>query len=144
MWNHTWKQHGVLIHRFAYVVRLSSEGALIYLQIVGLNQDTISRQQVPWTQMCTDQCLSHLVWVSFIVQVMSCIYLSYLLGLHQIALTKTYYRDKQYIFKRKRQCRKLLRNMKFTKGSIKNNKHTTKCIPKFPIIHMVTNSFLFG
>ena len=44
----TRQQHGVFVHRLAYVVRLSSQRALIDLQVIALYQYSICRQQVAW------------------------------------------------------------------------------------------------
>jgi len=42
----TAQQHGVLLHRLSDLIGFSSERALVNLQVVALDQDPVSRQQV--------------------------------------------------------------------------------------------------
>lgn len=47
----TGQQHGVFLHRLSNLVRFSCQRALVNLQVVALDQDTISRQQVSCKQI---------------------------------------------------------------------------------------------
>jgi len=44
----TGKEHGVLLQRFADMISLPSQRAFIYLQVITLDQDTISWEKVTW------------------------------------------------------------------------------------------------
>lgn len=44
----TRKEHGVLLQRFADLIRLPSQRAFINLQVITLDQDTISWKKVTW------------------------------------------------------------------------------------------------